>query len=280
MLNVIRSPLHSSNLSFQYEEVDHFPNRSRTKEDRLCSCFIQKNLKVAKEKERIKQFSIWFAEVDKFKQEEYIKRRRKWRKERQHRARQFWKIRTLLIPMTLLLCAGSFLLLACHLEFLDLGDWFREKKSELTIVGSVSVGIAFLIFMFEQGLLSHYGEKTQLKRFTRFEKVKSDISVLPKTTIGKSTDEILPKSISNLPPTFAKQEKPSSNFDSIDSEETPEGLDEEGPLLSKFQSQSKKRPPTMSEIAQTKKVIQRLESVDTAVSALTEFTLLSSTDSS
>ncbi|XP_062603540.1 uncharacterized protein LOC134265333 [Saccostrea cucullata] len=279
MLNVIRSPLHSSKLSFQYEEVDHFPKRSQNKEDRLCSCFYQKNLKVAKEKERIKQFSIWFAEVDKYKQEEYIKRRRKWRLERQYRARKFWKIRCLLIPVMLFLCAGSFLLLACHLPFLELGDWFKEKKSEWTVIGSVCVGIAFVLFMFEQGLLSHYGNKTQLKRFAQFDQVKTNKSVLPNSTYGKSTDEVLPKSIPNLSPTFAKEENQinsASNFDSIDSEETIETLNEDDPLLTKL----KKRSPTMSEIAQTKKAIQRLRSVDTAVSALTEVTFLSSNDSS
>lgn len=281
MLNVVRSPIHDSRLSMQYDDVDHVPRRPGKNDERTCGCLFQKDLKIAREKERIKQFSIWFAEVDKFKQEEYIKRRRKWRQVRVHRNRKMWKFRTLLIPASILLVTGAFLIIASNVQFLGLGDWFFVNREQLTAVGGVSTGLSVVVFMIEQGLLSHYENKRGIKLFVQFGQTRSR----PSNNVSDAEN-------GNSKSTFVSNKKsvPLENEDAcikylhhMDSTDTngtddvAECLGEEDPLVPKI---PKKRPPKLSEIADRQKEIKILKSVDTTASVLTEFTLVSSSDRS
>lgn len=311
MLNVVRSPIHDSRLSIQYDDVDHVPRRCvqicflffvlqnidvirytinqsvslftcrpRQNNERTCGCLFQRELKIAREKERIKQFSIWFAEVDKFKQEEYIKRRRKWRKERVHRNQKMWKIRLLLVPASVLLVTGAFLIIASNVRFLGLGDWFYVNRGVLTAVGGVSTGLSVVVFMIEQGLQSYYANKTGIKLFAQIGRTHNQPSNISVAEKGHSKNTFIPHK--NPVPKENKDTciKQLHHMDSIDTngtDDATECVSEEDPLVPKI---PKKRPPKLSEIADRRKEIKILKSVDTTASALTEVTLVSNSDRS
>lgn len=180
----------------------------------------------------------------------------------------------LLIPVALLLLPGVFLLVACHLEFHHLGDWFKEKKTELTVIGSICVASSVILFMIEQGLLSYYGNKTGVKMFAQFRKTGTDYF--------QTKD--MSQTLSYSPPTTIKKEQTEyvreDSIDTTGSEDLSGALKESDPLLKKNQSQLKRRPPKLSEIAVGANGTHILDSVDTYASALTEFTLISSSDHS
>lgn len=280
MLNVVRSPIHDSRLSIQYDDVDHVPRRPRQNDERTCGCLFKRELKIAREKERIKQFSIWFAEVDKFKQEEYIRRRRKWRHERVHRNEKMWKIRTLLIPVSVLLVTGVFLIIASNVQFLGLGDWFYINREVLTAVGGVSTGLSVVVLMVEQGLLSYYANKTGIKLFAKIGRKHNQPPNISVAENGNSKNTF----ISHIKPvptenkdTCIKQLYQTDSIDTNGTDDATECVSEEDPLVPK---KTKKRPPKLSEIADRRKEIKILKSVDTTSSALTEVTLVSSSDRS
>ena len=270
--------------------VTQFVCRPQPKDERTCSCFFQKDIKTAREKERIKQFSIWYAEVDKFKQEEYIKRRRKRRHARQHRARRLWKYRTLLIPAMLLMIAGSFLLVAANVPFLGLGDWFQENRRKLTVLGGFGVGLGVLVFMIEQGLLSHYANARGLKLFVQFGNIPSQ-NPIPQSETGDSRTDFVQNEVPYKPSVLHKERESArarslhaaDSLDTACSEDTAEALNDSDPLLPRSdsaRSKPKQRPPKLSEITKRQKDGRDMSSVDTAESALTEITQVSSERSS
>lgn len=270
-IGVIRYRIHQS--------LSLFTCRPRQNDERTCGCLFKRELKIAREKERIKQFSIWFAEVDKFKQEEYIRRRRKWRHERVHRNEKMWKIRTLLIPVSVLLVTGVFLIIASNVQFLGLGDWFYINREVLTAVGGVSTGLSVVVLMVEQGLLSYYANKTGIKLFAKIGRKHNqppNISVAENGNSKNTFIYIKPVPTENKD-TCIKQLYQTDSIDTNGTDDATECVSEEDPLVPK---KTKKRPPKLSEIADRRKEIKILKSVDTTSSALTEVTLVSSSDRS
>lgn len=131
--------------------------------ERACGCLWKSRYHKGKkfEKERIKQFSIWYEEVDSARQREFAQRRfdRQYlREEQQRRVRCF---RRLFIPTGICWLFGFCMILASTVKSLGEGTIFWTMRDKFHVIGPVTLGIGLVLLMVTEGLISNHQIKVK-----------------------------------------------------------------------------------------------------------------------
>jgi len=126
--------------------------------ERACGCLWKsKDHKGKKlEKERIKQFSIWYEEVDSARQREFAQRRLDRQYLREKKQRRVKCFRRLFIPTVICWLFGFCMILASTVKGLGEGTIFWTMRDRFHVIGPVTLGIGLILLMVTEGLISNH----------------------------------------------------------------------------------------------------------------------------
>ncbi|KAK3091440.1 hypothetical protein FSP39_019876 [Pinctada imbricata] len=111
------------------------------------------------ERERIKQFSIWFQETDTARQKEYVKRRKKRNQAESKRFSNIKAWKFLLVPAGLCLVCGTAMLFAANFNKINPYTIFETKKTLFNIIGGISVGFGVFLVLVVEGCIQHVNHR-------------------------------------------------------------------------------------------------------------------------
>ncbi|XP_069140757.1 uncharacterized protein [Argopecten irradians] len=127
----------------------------------------KKSNPVKMQRERVRQFSIWFEEREQAKDREYIRRRRKREANREEVARATGRLKLLYLPTSILLFTGLTILFLSVFPGIGSDTVFWKKRTIFHVIGPSIVGIGVLMLMVTEAILSR--RKAHLVRLRRIE---------------------------------------------------------------------------------------------------------------
>ncbi|CAC5419481.1 unnamed protein product [Mytilus coruscus] len=128
--------------------------------DETCGCLGKsKSSKKKAERQRIKQFSIWFEEKDSARQKTYAQRRFDREAIREKRKKRVRCFRKLLIPTAICWLVGFVLIMGSTVRSLGEGTIFWNIRDKLHIIGPVVLGTGLVLLMITEGCISNHQTK-------------------------------------------------------------------------------------------------------------------------
>ncbi|OWF49526.1 uncharacterized protein LOC110451726 [Mizuhopecten yessoensis] len=124
------------------------------------------------QRERVRQFSVWFQEREKAKDREYLQRRRKREDKREEAKKLTGQLRFLYVPTSFLLFTGTLLLVMSIVPGIGSNTIFWKKREIFHVVGPVILGFGIIMLMVTEAILSH--RKSHLARLHRMDDLKCE----------------------------------------------------------------------------------------------------------
>ncbi|XP_076073316.1 uncharacterized protein LOC143044938 [Mytilus galloprovincialis] len=129
--------------------------------DESCGCLgkSKNSKKKSSERQRIKQFSIWFEEKDAARQKTYAQRRFDREAKREKRKERVRCLRKLLIPTAFCWLVGFVLIMGSTVQSLGEGTIFWNLRDKFHIIGPVVLGTGLVLLLITEGCISNHQMK-------------------------------------------------------------------------------------------------------------------------